>query len=150
MLIVAGGGKKRGYLNRFPFVQKDGYAYKIRAIEWVPLDDVPSVAKAAAGGKSATASVLDQGRFVKIGVTETGIYKLSYEDLVSMGFRNPAHVRVYGYGGTMLNEDFSLSYHADVPEVSLYVHDGGDGVVGPGDYVLFSGGGLARWHIVLR
>ena len=44
-------------------------------------------------------SVLETGRWVKLQVSETGIYKLTTSDLRSMGFSDLNTVAVYGYGG---------------------------------------------------
>ncbi len=51
-------------------------------------------------------SQLMEGNYYKIAISETGIYKLSYDQIKSMGFEDPSKVRIYGNGGTMLPEDF--------------------------------------------
>ncbi|MBO4370356.1 MAG: type IX secretion system sortase PorU [Paludibacteraceae bacterium] len=52
-------------------------------------------------------SKLSTGRWVKIAVEKTGIQALSYSDLRSMGFENPSKVRVFGYGGYPIANNFS-------------------------------------------
>ena len=65
-------------------------------------------------------SVLASGRWVKIRVGETGVYSISYSRLASMGFNDPSRVAVYGYGGNLLQEDFSKgTYCNDLPEVPV-------------------------------
>jgi hypothetical protein len=59
--------------------------------------------------------VLAQGKFVKVKLAETGIYKLTYEDLVSMGI-NPANVRVFGYGGGVLDQNFTQTNQTICPK----------------------------------
>ncbi len=69
-------------------------------------------------------SVLSSGRTVKIRVQEEGLYSFTYDELRKMGFSNPKNVHLRGYGGEMLNEDFTDSYPyvddlADQPTVDL-------------------------------
>ena len=55
-------------------------------------------------------SVLSSGSWVKIQVKESGIYKMTYEDLQAAGLSNPANVRLYGYGGAMLSQNFQKKH----------------------------------------
>ena len=69
-------------------------------------------------------SVLSSGRTVKIRVQEEGLYSFTYDELRSMGFSNPKNVHLRGYGGELLNEDFTESNQyvddlADQPVVDL-------------------------------
>ncbi len=97
------------------------------------------------GGPYAGESVLKSGKFVKIRVEETGVYKLTYADLKSMGL-NPASVRVYGFGGAMLSQYFGDKHIDDLPQVPVYMHKGSDGVFSDGDYILFYGQGPTTWQ----
>ncbi len=93
----------------------------------------------------AAQSQLAKGKFVKVAVTETGICRLTYEELKNMGL-NPAAVRVFGYGGAMLTQDFNQRKIDDLPAVPFYMHKGADGVFGAGDYILFYTQGLVSWE----
>lgn len=69
-------------------------------------------------------SVLASGRTVKIRVQEEGIYSFSYDALRKMGFSNPKNVHLRGYGGELLNENFTKENQyiddlADQPVVDL-------------------------------
>ena len=64
-------------------------------------------------------SVLQTGKWVKIQVKESGIYKMSYEDLLAAGITNPAEVRVHGYGGAMLTQNFNKAKIDDLPAVGI-------------------------------
>jgi hypothetical protein len=97
------------------------------------------------GSRYAMSSILSSGKWVQIKVTENAVYKLTYEDLKKFGFDNPAQVKVYGYGGWLLNEDFSQPYTDDIPEVSVYVNKGADGIFSAGDFFLFYGRGTVKW-----
>lgn len=90
-------------------------------------------------------SVLSSGKWVKIQIAESGVYKLTYEELAQMGL-TPANVRVYGYGGAMLSQDFKRAMIDDLPPVSFYMEKGSDGVFGAGDYILFYGQGTTSWE----
>ncbi|MBQ8021038.1 MAG: hypothetical protein IJ263_11655, partial [Paludibacteraceae bacterium] len=69
-------------------------------------------------------SVLSSGKTVKIRVQEEGLYSFTYNELREMGFSNPKNVHLRGYGGELLNEDFTETNHyvddlADQPVVDL-------------------------------
>ncbi|MDR1562490.1 MAG: type IX secretion system sortase PorU [Dysgonamonadaceae bacterium] len=97
------------------------------------------------GSRYAESSVLSSGNIVKIKVTDNAVYKLTYEDLKKFGFNDPSKVKVYGYGGWILDEDFSKPYVDDLPEVPVYADKGADGVFGAGDFLLFYGRGTVKW-----
>lgn len=92
----------------------------------------------------ATNSVLAQGKFVKIRVSDSGVYKLTFEDLTSMGI-DPTNVRIFGYGGAVLNQDLLLNKMDDLPETSIWMEKGTDGIFNAGDYILFYAQGVNRW-----
>ncbi len=83
-------------------------------------------------------SVLAKGKWVKISVSSEGIYQLTDEFLRTAGFSDPSKVRLYGYGGRLINEAFSFTganaLIDDLNEVPLYRRNGSslfyaDGVV---------------------
>ena len=93
----------------------------------------------------ASHSVLASGKWKKISVTESGIYRLDYSDIVKMGI-NPLNVQIYGYGGKLLSEDFSLNdYKDDLPEVAVYKELGADSIFNAGDFILFYAQGPISW-----
>lgn len=95
-----------------------------------------SVACWADGGLYAPQSVLSEGRWVKIRVAETGIYKLTYAELKKMGFSDPLKVSVHGYGGWPLDEDFTKPYIDDAPATAVWRGD---------TYLLFYAKGPVKW-----
>lgn len=99
----------------------------------------------AQSSRYAESSVLSKGDWYKIQVDQTGIYKLTYEQLVDMGVKNPANVTVFGYGGAQLPESFLDPYIDDLPQLAIYMEKGGDGVFGKGDYILFYAQGPIKW-----
>lgn len=68
----------------------------------------------------AVHSILSSGSWKKISVKETGVCKLTYDQLKKMGFANPSLVRIYGYGGAQLIEDFGGPRIDDLCETPLY------------------------------
>ena len=95
----------------------------------------------ADGSRYAEKSVLSEGRWVKIQVDSTGVYKLTSANLRQMGFSDISKVAVYGYGGWPLDEDFSKNtYIDDLPEVATWR--------GNGDFILFFAKGPIKWEYV--
>ncbi|MDR2057160.1 MAG: type IX secretion system sortase PorU [Dysgonamonadaceae bacterium] len=90
-------------------------------------------------------SVLSSGKWIQIQVNENGIYKLTYEDIKKMGINDPAKVKIFGYGGWILSENFTKSYIDDLPEVAVWMNKGSDGVFNAGDFLLFYGRGPIKW-----
>lgn len=90
-------------------------------------------------------SVLSEGKIIKISVQTTGIHAITYNELKEWGLQ-PEKVRVLGYGGNMLSENFTLHKWDDLPSVAFYMHKGADGVFNQGDYILFYAQGSIGWH----
>lgn len=104
-----------------------------------------------AGAFSQT-SVLATGRWYKVGVSETGIQKLSYADLDALGMDvsqiNPKHLRVYHNGGGLLNERNGDPRFDDLVEVPIVVSGEADGHFDQNDYILFYARGPVTWRYV--
>jgi len=68
----------------------------------------------------ATHSVLNNGKWAKISIPETGFYQLTNDLIQQAGFSNISKVKIYGYGGALqpekLTEDY-LSSTDDLKEV---------------------------------
>ncbi len=92
---------------------------------------------ANAQNQYAAQSVMNTGKWVKIEVGETGIYKLTHADIRKMGFDDPEKVSVYGYGGWPLDEDFSKPFIDDLPSVPVWKGS---------DHILFYGRGVVKWE----
>lgn len=96
------------------------------------------------GSRYTENSVLAKGNWYKIKIPSTGVYKLTYEDLKKMGLSNPKNVKVYGYGGWILDEDFRKPYVDDLPAVGIWMSKSPENF-GSGDYILFYGQGDIKW-----
>ncbi|MFH1161068.1 MAG: type IX secretion system sortase PorU [bacterium] len=94
-------------------------------------------------------SVLATGNWYKISVQQTGIHKVTYEDLVQLGMHPsaivPGNIRLYGNGGGMLPEANSEPRIDDLRENPILVFDGADGMFDPGDYFIFYGEAPDAW-----
>ncbi len=121
------------------------------AIETLSSFAISVTRKAAIRSKSASLatdfaeqSLLSTGTWKKISIARTGIYKLTYSDLKGMGL-DPDNIRLFGYGGPMLDIKFIDRKYDDLQENALYYNDGGDGKMNEGDFVLFYGLGPVGW-----
>lgn len=65
--------------------------------------------------KYAASSVLAEGNWGKIRVTQTGMQFVSAATLKQLGFHDPTKVNVYGFGGRILNERLSEEDPDDLP-----------------------------------
>lgn len=90
-------------------------------------------------------SVLNSGVWRKISISKTGVYKISYAEIKNLGFSNPEEIRVFGNGGSMLQERFTNQYQDDLNEIPVYLHKGSDGIFNDGDYILFYATGPLTW-----
>ncbi len=86
-------------------------------------------------------SVLATGDWAKLGVTSSGIYKIDFNLLQTMGFDpntiDPNQIQVYGQGGGMLPQDNSANRAFDLVENALYGVGLDDGSFDVNDYLLF-------------
>ena len=123
-----------------PVVLRDGEYYRINSYKIV-VDKFPQPQKVAAthsaGERYAENSVLASGKWVKISVKENGIHKITHNELKKMGFKEPAKVRLYGYGGHMLPEKGLAMLVDDLCEVPLWRES---------NYLLFYAKGVVEWN----
>jgi len=95
-------------------------------------------------------SVLSEGNWFKISTNKSGIYKLDYSSVLSLGVAvnnlQISSIKLYGNGGGMLpklNSDFR---HNDLVENAIYIYDlNNNGVFENGDYILFYGQSPHTW-----
>lgn len=95
-------------------------------------------------------SVLASGKWYKMSLSSTGVYKITYSELSSMGVDvtsiNPKDIRIYHNAGGVLPEINSETKYDDLVEVPVYVHGEDDGVFNENDYILFYGRGPVMWQ----
>ncbi|AKD57357.1 type IX secretion system sortase PorU [Spirosoma radiotolerans] len=88
-------------------------------------------------------SVLRTGIWVKIGVTQSGVYRLSQSQLAQLNpafaTADPKRLRLYGNGGGMLPQPNARPRLADLTENAIQVVGEADGRFDAGDALLFFG-----------
>lgn len=135
--VTVGTARKKPVLDMSftPFIHKNGAYYKLVSFDW-DISPVGATLRSSQATTYSAKSVLASGKWKKISVTESGIYKLTFSDIRNMGI-DPAKVQIYGYGGKLLNENFSVAgYMDDLPEVAVYKAS---------DYILFYAQGPISW-----
>lgn len=94
-------------------------------------------------------SVLNDGKWIKLGITETGIYKLTYSDLQEYGLQpsaiDPRNLAIFGNGGSMLPELNSAFRYDDLFENAVLVVGEEDGVFNENDVLLFYALNTVSW-----
>lgn len=102
--------------------RRNAAAYGERADAKVNVWDTLPAAK-----RYAEHSVLREGRWAKIRVAESGIYQLTSALVRQAGFTDINKVKLYGYGGNLINETLDpkdLVEHDDLKEVATCNVDG--------------------------
>ena len=83
-------------------------------------------------------SRLATGKWVKIEVSQSGIYQITSSDASKWGFNDLSRVRVFGYGGSQLSETLNEeNFIDDLPQVP---------VLRSGDRILFYAYGPLTWN----
>lgn len=96
---------------------------------------------------AAQSSVLQTGKWFKLGVEKEGVYKITYDQLKKMGFDpslDPKKLQIHGYSGGMLPQSNSTIRPVDLIENAIFVSGEADGVFGKDDYILFFAEGPDR------
>lgn len=132
-------GKPYAVVTLLPFVS-DGSS-QIKKLISFEMTLIPQGRSTKSGHVYASSSVLSSGLWYKVGVSETGLYKVSFENLVEMGFSatsvSSSLISVFGNGTGSLPEVCGTYRPDDLLELPMMMHDGGDGVFGAGDYFVF-------------
>lgn len=94
-------------------------------------------------------SVLAKGNWYKMSINSTGIYKLTYDDLLKLGMDvgtiNPKNIRIYSNGCKMLPEDNASPVIDDLTENPIYISGENDGRFDKEDFVLFYSESSVKW-----
>jgi hypothetical protein len=86
-------------------------------------------------------SALAEGHWVKVGVTQSGVYKipssfLNSNSILAAG-ADPGNLQVRGYGGGMVPEPNATARPIDLPQLAIQIVGGEDGRLDAADYLLF-------------
>ncbi len=98
----------------------------------------------------ASNSVLASGKWIKLAVKQTGIYKITYSDFLTLGINtnNLAinQISIFGNPAGMLPEANNLTKYDDLNELSIIVKDlNNNGFFDQNDYILFYGQSPVVW-----
>jgi hypothetical protein len=115
-------------------------------LSYVPVERSGSETKPVSYAEN---SALAEGNWYKIAVSNTGIHRLTAQDLSALGMNvstlDPRNIRIYGNGGGMLSENVNDFRYDDLQENAIYVSGETDGVFDAGDYILFYGESQDVW-----
>ena len=117
--------------------------YRVKSFE---LKRIPVHTKSAASVQKShswkTSSVLKQGKWLKIAISERGIVKIPHSKLISWGFTDPTKVNVFGSGGVILSEDPGEINYDDLEQSAVW-HDKNNGT----DCLFFYAPGTTEWTL---
>ena len=128
-------------LSFIPIIETSAGQYKKLISITLSIDGKQPLESKGAKGY-ATRSVLASGQWYQCSLSQTGIYKVTYQDLVNMGMSTPinsSQLAIFGNGGMMLPEANSAKRIDDLQELPILMSDGGDGIFNENDYFLFYG-----------
>ena len=133
-------------------IRKNNLTGKYEKLVSFDLNIATSPSEKSGGTRShvfSSHSVLQNGKWYKIAVTNDGIYKISSAFLRTIGMDvttiNPDNIRIYGNGGGMLPEPNASPRPDDLIENAIMVQTAVPGTFGSSDYILFYGKGPDKW-----
>lgn len=101
----------------------------------------------------ASESVLSSGSWVKMGILNTGVHKLTYPDIEDMGIdpltMDVNKIGVFGNYSGLLSEANYNPRPDDLQENSISISGVEDGSFDPGDYILFYAQAATTWKYIL-
>lgn len=146
--INSGSLNKKNYaiISFIPILFKGNIPHKVLSCS---IEITPLKKRELKQDKGISNSVLSSGNWYKIGITNSGIYKVTYSDLVQLGIPvnnlSSNQIALFGNGGGMLPEANSINRPSDLTENSIQIFDGGDGIFNNGDFFIFYGNGIHSW-----
>lgn len=128
-----------------PYRFNNGSVEKLISFDLIPSSNKSTKNITQLSRTYANNSVLNTGNWYKMGISSTGMYKITYDDLSNLGIAvdqiNPKNIRVYGNGGGILPESNLISRYDDLQENSILVVGENDNKFDRGDYILFYANG---------
>lgn len=112
--------------------------------------EVNAAASWQASDNKPSNSVLSEGDWYKLSVSDYGIYKLDYNFLQEMGINlntiDPARIKIFGKGGGMLPQKNNAERSTGLTENAIYVKGEEDGKFNQEDFILFYAEGPDLYH----
>ncbi len=95
-------------------------------------------------------SVLESGQWYKVGVTESGVHRLTYEQLETLGIAldsiTTADINIFGNGQGLLPFKNDVPRPDDLRKNAIRIEGGRDGRFDPGDELIFYAKGPHVWE----
>lgn len=141
--------KPFGIVSLSPFVRSIS-SRAVQKLRSFTVELSPEVGTARGRAKAfATTSKLASGEWYRVGVAETGVYALRYQDLQDLGVDvdalNPDELNIYGNHFGQLPFENSVERPDDLLLNSIEMVDGNDGSFDPNDKVLFYASSPHTW-----
>ena len=93
--------------------------------------------------------MLSSGEWFNFSLNSDGIYRLSYQDLESLGMNvsnlDPRNLRIFGHPAGLLPSNNSIERPNDLIELAIEVVGQSDGIFDENDYILFYGQSPHQW-----
>jgi hypothetical protein len=138
-----GAARSQNYISAYyqPIILQNGAA---KLVEEVVIEVESQASETSAFDRSATfasSSVLASGEWYKIGVSQTGVFKIDQNFLSSMGVStsglNPNHINVYGNHFSRMPINNNAYRPDDLLKNAIYISGDGDNSFDASDYILF-------------
>lgn len=143
--------EKKNHFTSITFLpilkNRDGNYVKITSLSFTYQG--ASKSKSLKSRSYAENSILQSGNWYKISISKSGIFKVTYDDLVNLGVPvsglASSNISLFGNGGGKLAESNSIDRFDDLQENPIQLFDGGDNTFDKGDYFIFYGQGPHTW-----
>jgi len=142
----------KGYVLVFP-IRKNSATGRIELLTKfsLSLDEQAVKLPLPQKNKTSTSSVLAEGDWYKIGVVNSGIFKITYNFLKNIGVDvdniEAKNIQVFGGQQGMLPGKNIDARTDDLEEMAIYVHGENDGKFNKSDFVLFYGNSPNTWYL---
>lgn len=111
----------------------------------IEISEVPLFSPLGITKSIATTSVLASGEWKMISVNKSGIHKITFSELESMGLSNLENLSIWGNGGKQLPLWNNVSSPDDLKQIPVYIEKGDDNTFNQGDYIVFYAEGPVTW-----
>lgn len=145
LIVLSEKNKYNAHLQLVPLFKEDNVVKKIISFELnYKLKNNPLQRNI-----NASSSVLSTGKWYKIEVDTTGVFKIDRSFLSNLGISvnsiNPKNIQIYGNGGALLPYRIGNFRYDDLQENAIYVNGEEDNSFDSGDYILFYAKGPESW-----
>jgi hypothetical protein len=89
-------------------------------------------------------SILSEGTWLKVYVTEQGVVRINYQDISSLNFSSGLP-EIYGNNNGLLSFRNDGTAPDDLIQIPVFLEAGADNMFNQGDYLLFYNEGTHRW-----